>query len=181
MRRAFEIARDRIKRSVEIERGLEKHFEAASRRLWPWGESRLVALVVLLAMLDYTIEEWAAFWINMMRADLSSFDKLVFDIRADPEFGIPNQFKVELKRPSKGEVSIAYVRGVREEWATFSIDLDEFRGAGYDSPLSSFEDIEELVLTFEARHSGRHGVVYLDKILAVHCDAETPHYACAAQ
>ncbi len=54
MHRAFEIARDRIKRSVEIERGLEKHFEAASKRLWPWSESWLVALVVLLAMLDYT-------------------------------------------------------------------------------------------------------------------------------
>jgi hypothetical protein len=54
MYRAFEIARDRIKRSVERERALEKHFEEASKRLWPWSEPWLVALVVLLAMLDYT-------------------------------------------------------------------------------------------------------------------------------
>ena len=54
MYRAFEIARDRIKRNVERERALEKHFEAASRRLWPWSDFRLAALVILLAMLDYT-------------------------------------------------------------------------------------------------------------------------------
>jgi len=54
MHRAFSVARDRIKRSVEMERTLEKHFEAASKRLWPWGEFWLVALVVLLAVLDYT-------------------------------------------------------------------------------------------------------------------------------
>ena len=32
---------------------MEKHFEAASIRLWPWRESLLVILVVLLATLDY--------------------------------------------------------------------------------------------------------------------------------
>ena len=53
MHRIFEIARDRINRSVERERYLEKHFEAASIRLWPWRESMLVVLVVLLATLDY--------------------------------------------------------------------------------------------------------------------------------
>lgn len=49
----FEITRYRIKRSIERERSIEKHFEAASIRLWPWRESLLVVLVVLLATLDY--------------------------------------------------------------------------------------------------------------------------------
>ena len=53
MNRAIAIARDRIRRSVERERALEKHFEAASIRLWPWRDSSLVALVALLAILDY--------------------------------------------------------------------------------------------------------------------------------
>ena len=49
----FEIAKDRIKRSIERERLLEQYFEAASLRLWPWRDSLLVALVGLLATLDY--------------------------------------------------------------------------------------------------------------------------------
>jgi hypothetical protein len=53
MQRAFEITRDRIRRSIERERVLEKHFEAASLRLWPWRDSSLVGLVALLALLDY--------------------------------------------------------------------------------------------------------------------------------
>ena len=49
----FEIAKDKIRRSIERERMLEQYFEAASLRLWPWRDSLLVALVGLLATLDY--------------------------------------------------------------------------------------------------------------------------------
>jgi len=54
MNRAFSAVKERLKRSIERERCLEKHFEAVSMRLWPWRDSSLVALVGLLAVLDYT-------------------------------------------------------------------------------------------------------------------------------
>jgi hypothetical protein len=53
MNRTFAAVKDRLKRSIERERYLEKHFEAVSMRLWPWRDSSLVALVGLLAVLDY--------------------------------------------------------------------------------------------------------------------------------
>lgn len=51
--RIFKSAKDRIKKSIERERAFERHVEAFSRFLWPWRESFLIAVVSLLAALDY--------------------------------------------------------------------------------------------------------------------------------
>jgi len=45
--------KDVAKKNRERERSIEPHVEAVSRSLWPWRESRLLALVGLLAVLDY--------------------------------------------------------------------------------------------------------------------------------
>jgi hypothetical protein len=47
------LARERLRRSLERDRSLERHFEALSHRLWPWRLSLLVWVVVLLAVLDH--------------------------------------------------------------------------------------------------------------------------------
>ena len=47
------MTKDIIKKSLEVDRSTERYVEAVSRSLWPWGESRLLALVGLLVMLDY--------------------------------------------------------------------------------------------------------------------------------
>ncbi len=47
------MTKDIIKKSLEVDRSTERYVEAVSRLLWPWGESRLLALVGLLVMLDY--------------------------------------------------------------------------------------------------------------------------------
>ena len=47
------LTKDIIKKSLEVDRSTERYVEAVSRSLWPWGESRLLALVGLLVMLDY--------------------------------------------------------------------------------------------------------------------------------
>ena len=53
MNKPFNFLEQRVKRSIERERALEHHFDAASRSLWPWQESKLLLLVSLVAMLDY--------------------------------------------------------------------------------------------------------------------------------
>lgn len=53
MHRIFGLAKGMIARSIELDRAVEKHVETLSRSLWPWRESRLIALVSLLLVLDY--------------------------------------------------------------------------------------------------------------------------------
>ncbi len=53
MHRLFKRLKDTARKNRERERFIEHHFEAVSRHLWPWRESRLLALVGLLAVLDY--------------------------------------------------------------------------------------------------------------------------------
>ena len=47
------MTKDIIKKSLKVDRSTERYVEAVSRSLWPWRESRLLALVGLLVMLDY--------------------------------------------------------------------------------------------------------------------------------
>lgn len=53
MRGVFRLARGIVKRSIERDRSSEPYVEALSRSLWPWRETWLLALVCLLALLDY--------------------------------------------------------------------------------------------------------------------------------
>jgi len=117
-----------------------------------------------VARLEYEIQGWSAFWMKLRGVDLTPYSKLVFDVRADPQPGIPKQIKLELKRANGTEVSIAYVSGIKVDWKTMSISLADLVPTGYAAPLSSFSGMEELVFTFEAK-SGSQGVVYLDNIV----------------
>lgn len=47
------MARERLRKSRERDRALERPLEALSRRLWPWRLSLLVWVVVLMAVLDH--------------------------------------------------------------------------------------------------------------------------------
>jgi len=47
------LAKGMVRKSLERDRSSERYVEAVSRSLWPWGETRLLALVGFLAMLDY--------------------------------------------------------------------------------------------------------------------------------
>jgi len=116
-----------------------------------------------VARLEYRIAGWGAFWMKLQAADLRPYGRLVFDVRADAERGIPGQMKLELKRA--GEVSIKYVSAIRADWQTITVKVADFVSAGYGVPLSSWQGMEELVFTFEANKSGRQGVVYLDHIV----------------
>lgn len=118
-----------------------------------------------VARLEYRISGWSAFWIKLQGADLRPYSKLVFDVRADSQPGIPRQIKLELKRP--GEVSILYISSIEAEWKTISARLSDFGSAGYGKPVSSWQGMEELVVTFEAAKSGPQGVVFLDNLAFV--------------
>lgn len=121
--------------------------------------------------LVYQIRDWGAFWMKMPSVDLTSYREglgmLTFDIRADEP--IPDGVKIELKRFCTDNVgceefSVYYMTGITSEWQTRSVPLEGFGSVGWAPPLSSWEGIEELVFTFEARNSGNNGTVYLDNI-----------------
>ena len=44
----------RVRKAVERDRRAEGRVEAISRLLWPWREKWLIALVSLLALMDFT-------------------------------------------------------------------------------------------------------------------------------
>lgn len=118
-----------------------------------------------IARLEYKISGWAGLWMKLQGADLRPFSTLVFDVRAEPQPGIPGQIKLELKRA--GEVSIKRVSGIGAEWRTIRVKLSSFGYAGYGKPVSSWQDMEEFVVVFEADKSGRQGVVFLDNLTFV--------------
>ena len=45
--------RGTLRRSLEIEKGLEKHAVRLSKWLWPWHETKLIFVIGCLAMLDF--------------------------------------------------------------------------------------------------------------------------------
>jgi len=112
-----------------------------------------------VARLEYSIQEWAAFWQKLQGQDLTPFGQLTFDLKGDAAAGIPRAIKIEIKRAGNSEVAIRYIENITDSWQSYSVNLADFRPA-----LSSWMGIEELVFTFEANRSGRAGVVYLDNV-----------------
>lgn len=53
MHQVFRLAKAMVRKSIERDRSSERYVEALSRSLWPWRESRLLALVSFLVVLDY--------------------------------------------------------------------------------------------------------------------------------
>jgi len=53
MNRMVELSKGILKKSHELDQSSEQYVEAVSRSLWPWRESLLLAVVGLLAALDY--------------------------------------------------------------------------------------------------------------------------------
>jgi len=62
MSTALRLVKERVKKAVERDRRAERHVEAVSRRLWPWNERRLIALVGIMALLDYATTCAALEW-----------------------------------------------------------------------------------------------------------------------
>jgi len=114
--------------------------------------------------LEYAIQHWAAFWIQLLLQDLTPYRQLQFDIRSDADYRPPNEVKIELKRQDGREVSIFYLGGITREWQTVQVNLEDFSFAGYGQPISAWTDMQELVFTVEQTHSGGGGVIYLDNI-----------------
>jgi hypothetical protein len=111
---------------------------------------------------------------KLQNAPLTSFQEndgfLTFDIRADEP--VPNGVKIELKRfcapdADCGELSVYYMTGITSDWQTRSIPLAGFGTTGWAATLSAWDEVEELVFTFEAHNSGNNGIVYLDNITFV--------------
>lgn len=115
-----------------------------------------------VAKLSYAVTDWAAFWLKLAGRDLSAYNTLTFDIKADPTIGVPTQMKIELKQ-SPQVLSIVYVTGIDDSWQTMRVPFADFGPAGYGTPLLDFQEMSELVFTFEARYTTK-GVVYLDNI-----------------
>jgi len=53
MHQVLRLAKGMVRKSLERDRSSERYVEALSRSLWPWPESRLLALVSFLVVLDY--------------------------------------------------------------------------------------------------------------------------------
>lgn len=117
-----------------------------------------------VARLDFDVDDWSAFWLQLENADLRPYKALRFDVRADPEPGFTGQMKIELKRRAGAEIVILYVADIGADWKTVRVNLDDFRPTGTNPPLASRKGVEEMVFVFEAAKSGRTGVVYLDNI-----------------
>lgn len=102
-----------------------------------------------VARIKYDVVDWAAFFLELRGANLSSYSELVFDVRANDPAGIPSQVKVELKREGNTEALIKYVFDITTDWQTKRLKLSDFEGS-----LTSWSDMEELLFTFGPDDSG---------------------------
>ena len=124
------------------------------------------------ARLEYSIGDWSVFWLNLRMLDLTPYRRLRFDIRSDVP--APSSIKIELHRvcSTEGDVTtckeVEYTRvyEISEEWEPVTVGLSDFVPTDWPeySKLSSWQDMQGLVFTFELRYSGSSGVVYLDNI-----------------
>ena len=62
MSAVLRLVKERVRKAAERDRRSERHVGAISRRLWPWGERRLIALVGIMALLDYATTCAALEW-----------------------------------------------------------------------------------------------------------------------
>jgi len=125
------------------------------------------------AKLEYNISSWSAFWIKLPRLDLTPYDRLTFQIRADPGFTTPKGVKVELKRSCSTTGDVTGCAEVWYKWQRFP-DQGVLESAWFTSTVrlgsltgpagSSLTDMEELVFTFVGGDSGFKGVIYLDDV-----------------
>ena len=53
MNTVLQFMKDRLRKAVERDRRAERYMEATARFLWRWQESRLLAFVAFVALLDY--------------------------------------------------------------------------------------------------------------------------------
>ncbi len=53
MNAVLQFMKDRMRKAVERDRRAERYMETASRFIWRWRESRLLAFVAFVALLDY--------------------------------------------------------------------------------------------------------------------------------
>jgi hypothetical protein len=116
--------------------------------------------------LTYDIVNWAAFWLKLEGSNLTSYNKLSFDVKS-AHTGVPAAMRIELKRAGNTEISTINVTGLTTQWQTKSVNLADFEATGFAPPLSSLTDMEELVFVFESVSSGSQGVVYLDNVIFV--------------
>ena len=138
-----------------------------------------------IVQLDYEVPSaWAAFWIRLNGANITDYDTLTFYARGDADVGIPPEFKLELKG-ANNTTNVFYVSGLSEEWRYYEVSLESFLTPTGFSPICSWEDMGELVFTFESGVSGTKGRIYLDNIyleqrqdgapaLPASCPAPTP-------
>ncbi len=117
-----------------------------------------------VALLEYHISDWSAFWMQLNGMNALTYNALTFYAKGDSTQGIPATFKVEVKRKENSEVSVYYVSGLTDSWQPFTIPLDEFEPFPGMTPLSEWDNLSEVVFTFEIDRSGSNGVIYLDDI-----------------
>jgi len=124
--------------------------------------------------LDYNISSWSAFWIKLPKLDLQpDYDRLTFEVRAEPGFETPKGVRVELKRDcvTKNGVTDCGKMWYKEqafpgqadlnsEWRTVTVDFATLVKPD-NSPLVG---IEEVVFTFTGGFAGFEGVIYLDNV-----------------
>ena len=115
-----------------------------------------------IAQLEYDLQNWAAFWLMLVGADLSQYKTLKYDIKADPSVGIPGEFKMEIK--GMGKCVVTYVSDITRSWQTKSLELIKFEKGDCGELLESFEHVEELTFVFDPERSGSSGIVFLDNI-----------------
>ena len=113
-------------------------------------------------------ENWAAFWIKLQKVNLNEYNTFVFDIYSAT--GSLNTIQLELKRYcSNGnceEISVKNIDDFGNKWKTVRVNLADFGPAGITgiSPLSSWENIEELTFTLKRDYAKTDGIFLIDNI-----------------
>lgn len=118
-----------------------------------------------VARLEYQIPKvYAAFWMKLQGMNTKDYNTVTFYAKGDSTAGIPQLFKVEVKRNNNAEMSIIYLSNLSDKWQQFAIPYNEFVQF-FDFPaLSGWDNLSELAFTFEIEKSGQTGVIFVDDI-----------------
>ena len=116
--------------------------------------------------LQYILAHSQIYWIKLNSLDISTYNWLVLDIRADNSPHLPESVQIELKDETKKVAAVDITEAVEfskisEEWQTVRLSLMDF--VAVNSSLS-LTDISELIIKVDIEKSGDQGVIYIDNI-----------------
>lgn len=112
--------------------------------------------------LDYDVDSsnsaYNGFWMRLEKIDLTQYDKFIFHVKGDPDFGYTTKMKVEIKSIA-GDWARFSIEGITDKWQRVVLPLDKIKLDGDFSQGYEFTIVFEDIVATQ-----KEGRIYIDQV-----------------